>query len=641
MRGRTIIVVPPFCSVVRPSLGPSLLLAALRKSNSQAYIQYANMEFAEIIGSEFNEWICHSNTRWLLGEWIFSSCLYAESPDSQIADEYVTTILSELPGHLVSLILRARILAQSFVDSLARDIVYRNPLIVGFSSCFQQNCAALSIARKIKEYNPTITICLGGANCEGVMGETLASTFRQLDYVFSGEADHNFPRFTAGLLGKAASLGRNKLRMIGTTVANVFRSESLLELDSTQYPDYEDYFRTLERMEYRCNVQPGLLFETSRGCWWGAKHHCTFCGLNGNGMIYRSKSPTRIVRELKYLTNKWGVFRIEAVDNILNPKHIDEVFAALAHADHGYKMFFEVKSNLQREQLITAAKGGVTWVQPGIESLDSDILRLMDKGVSSLQNIRFLRNCSEIGIRPIWNVLYGFPGERPEQYSAMCEVVGLVEHLFPPSGCHPIRLDRFSPYFERGYDYGISDITPLPVYKYIYYKESRNIAAGLAYFFDGVPIRLGLDDYTAGFRKAVENWKARFYNSKDAPVLAMLPFGRFRVVKDTRSCSSEQALVLSESEWKVLELFANPSTISSARSRAPRLTKATSIQNVVNKLVRRGLILCDKDHAVSLVVEHGFRVNNPERLREFPGGYLNDYGLQETQTLAPSSADAV
>lgn len=34
-----------------------------------------------------------------------------------------------------------------------------------------------------------------------------------------------------------------------------------------------------------------LVLEGARGCWWGEKHHCTFCGLNGSLMKFRSKPP--------------------------------------------------------------------------------------------------------------------------------------------------------------------------------------------------------------------------------------------------------------------------------------------------------------------------------------------------------------
>ena len=46
-------------------------------------------------------------------------------------------------------------------------------------------------------------------------------------------------------------------------------------------PTSRDYFRALDASGAAPDVAPTLLFETSRGCWWGAKSHCTFCGLNG------------------------------------------------------------------------------------------------------------------------------------------------------------------------------------------------------------------------------------------------------------------------------------------------------------------------------------------------------------------------
>ena len=43
--------------------------------------------------------------------------------------------------------------------------------------------------------------------------------------------------------------------------------------------DYDDFLASLRS---KCpDTEPELLFETSRGCWWGERLHCTFCGLNG------------------------------------------------------------------------------------------------------------------------------------------------------------------------------------------------------------------------------------------------------------------------------------------------------------------------------------------------------------------------
>src|SRR5207237_5488138 len=76
-------------------------------------------------------------------------------------------------------------------------------------------------------------------------------------------------------------------------------------LDDTSIPDYDEFFDALNGSPVRDYVEPGLLVETSRGCWWGAKHHCTFCGLNGSGIVYRSKSPQRTLTEIEQLTERY------------------------------------------------------------------------------------------------------------------------------------------------------------------------------------------------------------------------------------------------------------------------------------------------------------------------------------------------
>ena len=40
-------------------------------------------------------------------------------------------------------------------------------------------------------------------------------------------------------------------------------------------------------------MSPTLLIETSRGCWWGERNHCTFCGLNGSSMSFDEMAPGR------------------------------------------------------------------------------------------------------------------------------------------------------------------------------------------------------------------------------------------------------------------------------------------------------------------------------------------------------------
>src|SRR6185503_19668701 len=109
---------------------------------------------------------------------------------------------------------------------------------------------------------------------------------------------------------------------------------------------------------------------------------------NGTGMKYRSKSPARVLTELSELSTRYGVRSLQFVDNILDTSYFKTVLPQLAAAGSDYILFYEVKANLKREQVRVLAQAGVRFIQPGIESLDDNVLRLIGKGNSALMNLQ-------------------------------------------------------------------------------------------------------------------------------------------------------------------------------------------------------------------------------------------------------------
>jgi radical SAM superfamily enzyme YgiQ (UPF0313 family) len=61
-----------------------------------------------------------------------------------------------------------------------------------------------------------------------------------------------------------------------------------------------------------------ILFESSRGCWWGAKSHCTFCGLKASTMLFRSRPAMTVAREILDLAARYKVLNFVAVDDIID-----------------------------------------------------------------------------------------------------------------------------------------------------------------------------------------------------------------------------------------------------------------------------------------------------------------------------------
>src|SRR5262249_11979071 len=110
---------------------------------------------------------------------------------------------------------------------------------------------------------------------------------------------------------------------------------------------------------------------------------------------------------------------------------------------------------------------GVSHIQPGIESLSTRVLALMDKGVHATQNVQVLRDCEANQLTVDWNFLYGFPGENDADYLTVIEQIPALVHLQPPASGTRIILERFSPYFERP-ELGFAERQAAEFYQYIY-----------------------------------------------------------------------------------------------------------------------------------------------------------------------------
>ncbi len=122
------------------------------------------------------------------------------------------------------------------------------------------------------------------------------------------------------------------------------------------------------------------------------------------------------------------------------------------------EFFFEVKTNLQREQLAMLAKGGLTRVQPGIESLSTALLTKLRKGSPAIENVHFMKGCLYYGIKISWNLLCGIPGETSNDFDKQLDLFKEIPHLKPPSGLTPIWLERYSHMFNKPGEFDLHDV---------------------------------------------------------------------------------------------------------------------------------------------------------------------------------------
>ncbi|MEO8127828.1 MAG: RiPP maturation radical SAM C-methyltransferase, partial [Bryobacteraceae bacterium] len=456
----------PFADVDRPAIGVSLLKAEVDRLGFSSRIVYCNFDLAEVIGVELYNQISESlPSESLIGEWFFADLLFGERIPP--GHEYIAKVLGRFAQMgLVKQIVEARERRREFIERCVENVRALKPRIVGFTTTFHQTCACLAVAERLKRLPDPPIVVFGGANCEGEMGLQLLKSFPVIDYVCTREGDVVFPQLVERLLRNHDS-GQIRGILEQGISRELTTPEMIRDLNALPLPDYSDYFERLDQSPLKPKLKVDILVETSRGCWWGAKHHCTFCGLNGDTMEFRSKSPERAFDEMKALTERHGIKRVSCVDNILDLRFVPILFPRLAESGMGLELFYEIKANIKQEQVRMMRAGGVTSVQPGIESFSNHVLKLMDKGCTGLQNIQLLRWCEEAGIMPAWNLLSGFPGEDPGEYTKMAQLLPLLTHLQPPSSCSPVRLDRFSPFFTRRERFGLQRVRPTPAYFYV------------------------------------------------------------------------------------------------------------------------------------------------------------------------------
>jgi len=634
----------PIAAVQRPSLALGLLSAVLERDGISTKVLYPDLWFAEYFGLRLYRQLYQGRPDDLLTEWLFAGTAFPDfEPDH---DHFFERLFARNPGLGRSILYReegteafkatmleGREKASDFIDWVVREVLAFAPRIVGCTSMFQQHVAALALLRRLRESDPSVATMMGGPNCETTMGKTTHQTFPWVDFLVSGEADSFIAPLCREILDRGREADPGHLSDGIFTPAHretgyPFSAHSIdglpratsSSLEGLPPPDYDDYFEELSGSLLKNWITPNLLIEASRGCWWGEKHHCTFCGLNGEGMVYRSKSADQVHGEIDTLVKKYKITNIEAVDNILRTDYFTTLLPKLEDSPEDYLFFFETKSNLKRAQIQQLWRSGARYIQPGIESLDSRVLKLMRKGAQAWQNVQLLKDCRQNGIWVFWSMIVGFPGEEDEWYAKMAEIIPLLTHL-QPGGFIGLRYDRFSPYVNDPGAFGL-ELTPSELYPYVYPLSEEEIA-NQAYFFiekdkpslfttlTQTPIlgRPGIEAARDAFRKWRRTWPEAELCSREVD-------GEIQL-RDTRPCANRLIHRLSGTDRLVLEACDTAPTQAKLLQTLAKDATPEDITEALARLIDNKFILKLDGRLVSLVLDEPMESLPSEKLLPF------------------------
>jgi ribosomal peptide maturation radical SAM protein 1 len=522
----------PFGLLESPSLGLSLLKASLKGLPYSVKVRYFSFLFASQISLHaYRAFTGLRSTNGYspdeMGDWLFSAAAFEQPP--AIPQEFVDKFLKppdttgyqsllDRPAWLPDLVRTSRPLVESFLEDCLVELDQERPRLVGFTCMFNQRLSSLALARLIKSRHPETFVVFGGKDCLGEIGVELVRRFPFIDAVVSGSGEQVLPEIVRRVMEGTPVRDITGVYTQAETPPDAIRGQypnapTPANLDQEPFPDFTDFFEQRQASSISFPGRPYLVLETARGCWWRDKGACIFCNYNNDGKSFTAKSPDRALAELEYMNHQYPGLGIEFADDVVCMDYFNTLFPALVRQRLATPwLLLQVRATLSKNQLRLLRAAGVTDIQPGIESLSTEVLKLMHKGVSLFNNLQILKWAKGFGMDVNWNILYGFPGEPPAAYARMADLIPNLTHLQPPSGMAKVNLLRFSPLFEQASALGLK-VRPMPIYSYIYPFEETilmKLARVFAYEY-GTP--QPVEVYTRDLIAAVKAWRKAYVHS--------------------------------------------------------------------------------------------------------------------------------
>ncbi len=450
---RVVLVSMPWAPVSEPSLGLAILHAHLKQAQIQSRVFHASIALLRYVKFETYSTVSEF---WGLNEFVFTEALSPGIDEVQLqalVEQCIIHSEGRRPGRdaypdaesLAEMLLRFRDeAAPRYLEDCAENILADDPTLVGLTCLFDQTLASVALAKLIKFKSPSTLIALGGYALQGAPGELIVRAFPWIDCVAQGDGERTIVE-----LANASADSGNLSSIDGLILRDGLASPAKnISLDGSATPNYDNWFDDVAAFQKQLGIEiktDTLPVESSRGCWWGQHKHCVFCGIDDETLKFRHKSPQRVVEMLAEMRGRYGEHQFRFSDYILPRPYYEELLPRLAKISPKYHLKCEIKANHPPSRVKALADAGFREVQPGIESFSSNVLRLMDKGVSSIQNVALLKYGYREKVLVHYNFLYGLPGESPASYREMLANIPKIYHFFPPVARTEAIVTRFAP----------------------------------------------------------------------------------------------------------------------------------------------------------------------------------------------------
>jgi hypothetical protein len=301
---------------------------------------------------------------------------------------------------------------EGLLNDYVTKIIEGGSDFIGFSLYQTNLMASLHMMKRIKEIDPSKVIIVGGPEAFNTWFEDLIYDTHHLpkgiiDYCVKGEGEQEL--LTLMENHNEMLKDSNEMTVLGGLKSN-------LDLNKLPFPDYSDY--QLDAYQH----SDGVSIETSRGCV--AK--CTFCA-ETHFWKYRWRDGLKVIEEMKYQINQYGINRFWFVDSLVNGNMkefkilVDEINNS--DIDIRWNSYARCDGRMDAQMFKDIVQSGCVSLSFGVESGSEKVLTDMKKVIKVWEIENNLRDAHNAGIKSHVNWVVGFPTENPQRWTHSLHVL--------------------------------------------------------------------------------------------------------------------------------------------------------------------------------------------------------------------------
>ena len=281
-----------------------------------------------------------------------------------------------------------------------QSILNFQPDIVGLTATSPQVNSAYKLMETLRSAKPEILTVIGGCHVSALSEEAATHA----DCVVVGEGEH-------------ALLEILKLKKHNSPIPKIIEGKPFENLDDLPLPAY-DLLDMKKYMDYilMCAYElahPTGRMMTSRGC----NYRCPFCYNSVRQSKVRYRSASKIIEELEYLHEHYGIKSIWYHDDefLANKKRFKEFIALLPNSKINDKMGWACQArvdSINDETVQLAKENGCIEIFLGIESATPKTLKYLKCGTFTVEDVeRALLICKKHKLPVHGSFIFGAPDE--------------------------------------------------------------------------------------------------------------------------------------------------------------------------------------------------------------------------------------